>query len=88
MDTHLHEFVRAVSGPYTQLLQQLHHQPTEALEGSRNADLWVDLYEYILMCVYVQAFQLASLVQWTIQYSQQCLQRSNIHAYTRVNKQT
>ena len=50
----LEQFVRSVGGPYAQLLQQLHHQPAESFEGSRQSDLWVDLYEKILVGVHVK----------------------------------
>lgn len=36
---HLEQLVGAVCGPDAQLLQQLHHQPAEPLEGARQPDL-------------------------------------------------
>lgn len=51
---HLEQLVRTIGGSYAQLLQQLHHQATEALECPGQPHLRVDLYQNVLVGVYVQ----------------------------------
>lgn len=51
---HLEQLVRTIGGSYAQLLQQLHHQATEAFECPGQSYLRVDLYQNILVGVYIQ----------------------------------
>ena len=51
---HLEQLVRTIGGSYAQLLQQLHHQATEALECPGQPHLRVDLYQDVLVGVYIK----------------------------------
>lgn len=59
-------------------LHKLHHsnfthQATEACECSRDASLWIDLYQGIFLCMDVN-LQQACPVQWTVHQHEQTLQ--------------
>lgn len=54
---HLEELVRAIACSNAQLLQQLHHQATESLEGARQSDLRVDLDEDVLSCMHIKGLR-------------------------------
>lgn len=51
--THLEELVWPVGCPDAELLQQLHHESSKALEGARQPDMWAHLDEHILVGVHV-----------------------------------
>ena len=52
---YLEQLIRTIGGTYAQLLQQLHHEAAEPLEGARQSDLGVDFNEDVFVGVHVQA---------------------------------
>jgi hypothetical protein len=50
---YLEQLVRAVGGANGQFLQQLHHQPAEALERAWQADVGVDLNEHVFVSAHI-----------------------------------
>ena len=56
-NSHLEQFVRPIGCPDAQLLQELHHEAAEPLEGAGQAHLRVYLYEGFTIGGHIQCLQ-------------------------------
>lgn len=69
---YLNKLLLGRSGPDLMSVEQLHHQTSESLECSRNADCWADADQHILRRLNVD-LELARLVDWRVEQGEKTL---------------